>query len=53
VNEYSDAAGRYPPAKLVRIVADIRNYDLRLKGINNSNTSEGELLRELIFKILH
>jgi DNA polymerase-3 subunit delta len=53
VPEYTQAAQKYPLGKLVRIMSEIRNYDLRLKGINNNNTSEGELLKELIFKILH
>jgi DNA polymerase-3 subunit delta len=53
VKEYSNAARNYQISKLIRIIGYIRDYDLRLKGIGNSNTSEGELLKELVFKILH
>jgi DNA polymerase-3 subunit delta len=53
VKEYSAAATKYSFEKLIRIIGYIREYDLRLKGIGNSSTSEGELLKELVFKILH
>lgn len=53
VKEYSDAASRYSYAKLTRIIGYIREYDLRMKGMGNDNTDDGELLKELVFKILH
>jgi DNA polymerase-3 subunit delta len=53
VRDYEIAARNYSPNKLVAIVSLLREYDLRSKGVNNVNTSEGELLRELLFKILH
>jgi DNA polymerase III subunit delta len=53
VGEYIDAANNYPPAKLRKIVGLLREYDGKSKGIDNDSTSQGELLRELIFKILH
>jgi DNA polymerase III subunit delta len=53
VGEYIDAANNYPPAKLRMIVGLLREYDGKSKGIENDSTSQGELLRELIFKILH
>jgi hypothetical protein len=31
----------------------MREYDLKSKGINNAGTPEGELLKELVFKIMH
>jgi len=53
VGEYIDAAQNYPPAKLRKVVALFREYDGKSKGIDNDSTSQGELLRELIFRILH
>jgi DNA polymerase III subunit delta len=53
VGEYMDAANNYPPSKLRKIVSLLREYDGKSKGIDNDSTSQGELLRELIFKILH
>ncbi len=53
VKEYRKASQLYPPKKLVLIIALLREYDLKSKGVNNVSTNHGELLKELIFKILH
>ena len=43
----------YSFRRLRAIIGLLREYDLRLKGINNGSTEESELLRELVYKILH
>jgi DNA polymerase-3 subunit delta len=53
VKDYETAARNYHPNKLINIVSVLREYDLRSKGVNNVSTSEGELLREMLFRILH
>ncbi len=53
VQDYETAARRYPAAKLVDIISLLRVYDMRSKGYHGSTTPAGELLRELVFKILH
>ena len=53
VQKYETAAKSYPENFVIRNLAFIREYDLRLKGIGNGNTSEAELMKELIYKILH
>lgn len=53
VAEYELAAKKYPPAKTVAVIEYLREYDMKSKGVGNSSTPEGELLRELLFKILH
>jgi DNA polymerase-3 subunit delta len=53
VGEYEIAAKKYNPTKLVSIISSLREYDLKSKGVGNSSFSDGELLKELIFKILH
>jgi len=53
VKDYSEAAGNYSIRKLRSIIGLLRQYDLRVKGVNNASTEEGELLRELVYKILH
>jgi DNA polymerase III subunit delta len=53
VAEYENAAKRYTPAKLVEIFSMLREYDLKSKGVGNSSASDGDLLKELIFKIIH
>ena len=53
IGEYEQAAKKYPPAKVVAIIASLREYDLKSKGVGNASVPEGELLKELLFKILH
>jgi DNA polymerase III subunit delta len=53
VRDYEIVARNYNPKKLEAIVSLLRNYDLKSKGVNNVSITEGELLRELLFKILH
>ena len=53
VQEYQKAAQNYPIRKAVKIIEYLRDYDLKSKGVNNTSTSSGELLKELIFKIVH
>jgi len=53
VSDYEKAAKTYPPGKVVRIISDLRQYDLKSKGFDNGSATQGELLRELVFKILH
>jgi DNA polymerase-3 subunit delta len=53
VAEYELAAKRFSPAKLVEIISALRESDVKSKGVGNSSASDGDLLKELIFKIIH
>jgi len=53
VRDYELAAKRYPAAKTFLIVGYMREMDARLKGINNPSAKDGDLWKELIFKIMH
>lgn len=53
VNDYQLAARNYSISKLSYIIHILREYDLKSKGVGNISTRDGELLKELIFKILH
>jgi len=53
VKDYQEAARHYSFDKLVHIIAVMREYDLRGKGINNDSAEDGELMREMIYKIMH
>lgn len=53
VQDYVTAARNYPVAKLKSIFAFLRDYDMRWKGVDNASADEGELMKELIWKILH
>jgi DNA polymerase-3 subunit delta len=53
VAEYERAAKNYNVGKLKSIFGYLREYDLKSKGVDNGSATEGELLKELVFKILH
>ena len=53
IPEYAAAARNYSLDKAVNIISIMRQYDLRSKGGRGGTTGNGDLLRELIFKILH
>ncbi len=53
VSDYVNAAGLYSKTKNLEIISLLRQYDLKSKGVDNYSSSDGELLKELVYKILH
>jgi DNA polymerase III subunit delta len=53
VKDYVEAARNYNANQVIRIIALLREYDLKSKGYKGTVISPGDLLKELIFKILH
>lgn len=53
VDDYFRAARNYPMRKVAQIIAYTREADVKSKGVGASNLSHSEILKELIFKILH
>lgn len=53
VRDYAAAARRYNAMKTMRIIGYFRETDARSKGMNNNTAKDGDLWKELIYKILH
>lgn len=54
VKDYETAARTFSLAKTFDIISLLRAYDLKSKGLDSTgNTTDGELIREMVFKILH
>lgn len=53
ISDYQAAARVYPTGKVEQVISILREYDLKSKGVGNLTTSPGNLLKELIYKILH
>lgn len=51
--DYLGAMRRYNGVKTMQIIGEIRQADAKSKGVNNPSMTDGDILRELIFKILH
>lgn len=52
IGGYKQAAKLYPNKKIFLILGIIREYDMKGKGINSGGAEQGELLRELVMKIM-
>jgi DNA polymerase-3 subunit delta len=53
VKEYENSALRYDVSKTVQIISLLRTYDMKSKGYGDPGTEPGELMKELVFRILH
>ena len=53
VKDYETSASIYSVSKTVQIISLLRTFDMKLKGFGDPGTDQGELLKELVFKILH
>ncbi|MBO6025822.1 MAG: DNA polymerase III subunit delta [Bacteroidales bacterium] len=53
VRDYQTAARNFSIADCVKCIAVLREFDLKSKGYNSGETSEKDLYREMIFKLLH
>ena len=51
--EYMTGMRNYSGTKVMQIIGKIRETDAKSKGLDNPNTPIGELLKELVFFILH
>ncbi len=53
VKDYENSATKYNVAKTVQIVSLLRTYDMKSKGYGDPGTEPGDLLKELVYRILH
>ncbi len=53
VRDYEQAANNYSLGKAMQVISLLRDYDMRSKGFLNGAATHGDLLRELVFKIMH
>lgn len=52
MKDYTAALSRYGVSKLAACVSLIKETDLKLKGVNSGSTDEGQLLKELVIRLL-
>ena len=51
--DYVAAIRNYNAFKCMEILSLLRTYDAKCKGVDNVSTPDGELLKELLYKITH
>lgn len=52
VNEIQTAARNYPMKKVSAIISSLRELDLKGKGVGAATTTDADLLKELLYKIV-
>jgi DNA polymerase-3 subunit delta len=53
VNEYITAARHYPMRKVSEVIGTLRAFDVKSKGVGSNSVSQGDLLKELLVRIMH
>jgi len=53
VKDYETAAAKYNASKTIHLISLLRIYDMKSKGFGDLSSEPGDLLKELVFKILH
>jgi DNA polymerase-3 subunit delta len=51
--DYMIGLKHYSAAKVMEIISDLRRFDAASKGVDNVSASQHELLRELVYRIMH
>lgn len=53
VRDYMTGLRNFSAQKVMSIISDLRTYDARSKGLDNVSASHGDLLKELVYRIMH
>jgi DNA polymerase-3 subunit delta len=53
VSDYELASRNYSPGKVINVISLLRDFDMKSKGVGDLSSSEGDLLKELVYKIMH
>jgi DNA polymerase-3 subunit delta len=53
VNEYVSAAKNYPMKKVSKAIATLRDFDVKGKGVGANAVPQGDLLKELLVRIMN
>jgi len=51
--DYSAALQRYGTTKIIDNISSLKQADLKLKGVNSGSESEGQILKELVFRLMY
>ena len=53
VRDYTLALRQYPQLKIIDNIAALKDADLKLKGVNTASADEGQIFRELVWRIMN
>lgn len=53
VRDYALALRQYPAIKIIDNIAALKDADLKLKGVNTGSADDGQIFRELVWRIMN
>lgn len=53
IRDYSLALQQYSPEKILNNISLLKEADLKLKGVNTGSADEGQILRELVYRLMN
>jgi DNA polymerase-3 subunit delta len=53
IKEYKVAAKNYPVGKVMQNISFLRTADLRSKGVDAGAMGDGEIFKELVYRLMH
>lgn len=53
VSDYQRAAANYPMRKVAQVISYLRDADVKSKGVGASSMTQADILKQLLFKIMH
>lgn len=53
VRDYSSALRQYPLPRILANIAHLKEADLKLKGVNTGSCSDGQIIRELVWRLMN
>jgi DNA polymerase-3 subunit delta len=53
LNDYLCYTRNYPPKRIKKCLQILQRYDMKSKGLDNPGTADGDLLREMVFRLMH
>lgn len=51
--DYSNALRVYQTPKIIDVIASLKEADLRLKGVNTGSADDGQVVRELVWRMMN
>ncbi len=51
--DYAYALREYPVERIIEVISSLKQADLKLKGVNAGSDTEGQILRELVYRIVY
>jgi DNA polymerase III subunit delta len=51
--DYVLALRQYPTDRIINTISCLKEADLKLKGVNSGSDTEGQIFRELVYRIMH